>query len=155
MSPSCVKSHAITTHSRWLSDHQGMMGGNRSRYCTVTRDTARTERLSTTLQDLTRPYYHSKDVLVKVHAGSNTNTSRGPLSQLPKGAIPHLQKRIIIDKTGCLTTNPRQPKDAKWSLTGPLESKGPVRYHLAASGCLGFVVRQPVLSMMILIANVG
>ena len=40
----------------WLSDHQGMIGGNRSRYYTVTRDTARTETLSTTLQDLTKPY---------------------------------------------------------------------------------------------------
>ena len=36
-----------------------------------------------------------------------------------KRCYPTFAIRIIIDKTGCLTTNPRQPKDAKWSYLWP------------------------------------
>ena len=36
-------------HQWWLSAHQEMIGGTRSRDYIVTRDTARTETLSTTL----------------------------------------------------------------------------------------------------------
>ena len=36
----------------------------------------------------------------------------------------------------------RQPLAAKWSVTGPLLCRGPVNDHLAAKGCLGFVMRE-------------
>ena len=37
-------------------------------------------------------------------------------------------------------SNPRQTKAAKWSWTGPWQSRRPVQDHLAAKGCLGFFI---------------
>ena len=53
---------------------------------------------------------------------------------------PTFAVRIINDKSVYLTTNLRQPLTTKWSLTRSLSFRGSVKAHLAAIGCLGFVV---------------
>ena len=86
------------------------------------------------------------------------NLSIHKMIRLPfsdKRVYPTSAIRIVIDWSSSLKKNSRQPQAAKWSLTGPLLCRGPVNDHLAAFGCLGFVVRELLQSMMILIADVG
>ena len=91
----------------------------------------------------------------KVKSNISTTNSAHPrrLSQFSAGLSGHRPTRGCVScrqsvlpqfKPSSISfikiTNPRQPKAAKWSWTGPRQSRGPVQDHLAAKGCLGFVI---------------
>ena len=73
-------------------------------------------------------FYHSLPYLVSILPFSG------------RMCYPKFAVRIIYDKSVYLTTNIRQSLTTKWSLTRFLSFRGLVKAHLAAIGCLGFVV---------------
>ena len=52
---------------------------------------------------------------------------------------PTFVVKILVDINAYPTTNHMEPVDFKWLLTGPLQSRGSVKLHLADKCYLGFV----------------